>query len=76
MHTVYIKYIVTNWNMKRIFALIDDTRVDKLRDNEVLLAINTRRTMVRFVDAGYGVHTYYAPEDARVDAGRLEVIAK
>jgi len=75
MHTVFIKHIIYDWHMGQIHALREHRRVGLLRKNEVLLALNHKRTIARFIDNEEGVHTYYAPEKVRFNLDKLNLIA-
>ncbi len=75
MHTVYITKILKDWDMRRTYELLENAHVDALDQNEVMLAINKRRTMVRFIDMELGVHTYYSPFGQRYDLAALKNIA-
>ena len=50
MHTVTVKHFVKDWDMRRIVDLRWDDRISKLNDNEVLLALNVRCSIARFID--------------------------
>lgn len=74
MHSVYVTKIIKDWDMRGTYALLENAHVDILEQNEVLLAINTRLTMVRFIDMELGVHTYYSPYGTRFDLAALQSI--
>ncbi len=75
MHTVTIKKIITDWDMRKVYDLQHHASVGRLDDSEVLLALNKSRTMARFIDNEEGVHTYYAPPRTRYDVNALHEIA-
>ena len=75
MHTVLIKKIMADWDMRKVYDLQHHASVGRLDDNEVLLALNKARTIVRFIDNEEGVHTYYAPPRTRYDVDALHEIA-
>jgi len=75
MHTVTIKRLVTDWDMRKVYDLQHHASVGRLDDSEVLLALNKARTIARFIDNEEGVHTYYAPPHTRYDANALHEIA-
>lgn len=75
MHTVYITKIIRDWDMRGTYELLEHAHIGSLEQNEVMLAINRRRTMVRFIDMELGVHTYYSPVGQRFDLAALKSIA-
>ena len=74
MHSVHVTMILKDWDMRGTYLLLEHAHVDSLEQNEVLLAINTRRPMVRFIDIELGVHTYYSPYATRFDLDKLQLI--
>lgn len=74
MHSVYVTKIIKDWDMRGTYQLLEHAHVDTLEANEVLLAINKSRTMIRFIDMELGVHTYYSPYGTRFDLDKLQSI--
>ena len=75
MHTVTIKKLITDWDMRKVYDLQSHASVGRLDNSEVLLALNKARTIARFIDNEEGVHTYYAPPRTRYDVNALHEIA-
>ncbi len=74
MHSVHVTKIIKDWDMRGTYKLLEHAHVDTLEANEVMLAINKSRTMVRFIDMELGVHTYYSPYGTRFDLAALQSI--
>ncbi len=73
MHTVYIAGIVTDWDMRPVHTLPPGQRY--LNDSEVILCLNTRLTIARFVDSASAIHTYYAPDGEQFNLDAIEDMA-
>lgn len=57
---VKVVKIIPNWDMRNKHKLREGRAANQLRNGEVILAFNRKRTMARFIDAVGAVHDYYA----------------
>ncbi len=68
---VVITRILEDWDMRFVHAGLREYYMDKLRPGEVVLALNSSRTMTRIIDSQGNVLSSYAPAGEEFDIDTL-----